>query len=93
MAASVSLQEIDVGSNALTSMPAAWMQGNASHSSLTYIAMDSNAIAVSPSPGSCQSPALHNLVKRLELSQTSVGADGMHDTVKDLVTLPCNCGP
>ena len=46
LAASGSLQEVDVGFNALTAMPSAWVQGNASDTPLAYIGMDSNAITV-----------------------------------------------
>ena len=46
LAASESLQEVDVGSNALTAMPLAWVQGNVSDMPLAYIGMDSNAITV-----------------------------------------------
>ena len=46
LATSKSLQEMDVGSNALTAMPSAWVQGNASDAPLAYIGMDSNAITV-----------------------------------------------
>lgn len=59
LAGSGSLQEIDVGFNALTAMPTSWVQEakcsdgcpeyNISAAPIAYIGIDSNAIAVRPS--------------------------------------------
>lgn len=59
LAGSGSLQEIDVGFNALTAMPTSWVQEakcsdgcpkyNITAAPIAYIGMDSNAIAVRPS--------------------------------------------
>ena len=46
LAASNSLEEIDVGYNALTAMPQSWISGDAVHSPIAYTGMDNNAIAV-----------------------------------------------
>ncbi len=46
LAASASLQEIDVGYNKLTAMPQMWISGNASQSPVAYIGMDNNDIDV-----------------------------------------------
>ncbi len=46
LAASTSLDEIDVGYNNLTAMPQLWISGDASQSPIAYIGMDNNDIAV-----------------------------------------------